>query len=157
MNKKSKRQMVIMKFRKFVKNINESVKEISLNRILDKISKRDTISDGERNFLDNYSKVDDKDYNMISKEQVVKIIHTLIDSGREVICNLYDRDGLVSKRIVSIDNNFQDDESSLVLKGGEVFKMEDRFLYNLIWDMDKDLYSLESYSEYYEKIPISNK
>lgn len=149
--------MVIMKFRKFVKNINESVKEISLNRILDKISKRDTISDGERNFLDNYSKVDDKDYNMISKEQVVKIIHTLIDSGREVICNLYDRDGLVSKRIVSIDNNFQDDESSLVLKGGEVFKMEDRFLYNLIWDMDKDLYSLESYSEYYEKIPISNK
>ena len=157
MNKKSKRQMVIMKFRKFVKNINESVKEISLNRILDKISKRDTISDGERNFLDNYSKVDDKDYNMISKEQVVKIIHTLIDSGREVICNLYDRDGLVSKRIVSIDNNFQDDESSLVLKGGEVFKMEDRFLYNLIWDMDKDLYSLESHSEYYEKIPISNK
>jgi hypothetical protein len=156
-NKKSKRQMVIMKFRKFVKNINESVKEISLNRILDKISKRDTISDGERNFLDNYSKVDDKDYNMISKEQVVKIIHTLIDSGREVICNLYDRDGLVSKRIVSIDNNFQDDESSLVLKGGEVFKMEDRFLYNLIWDMDKDLYSLKSHSEYYEKIPISNK
>lgn len=146
-----------MKFRKFVKNINESVKEISLNRILDKISKRDTISDGERNFLDNYSKVDDKDYNMISKEQVVKIIHTLIDSGREVICNLYDRDGLVSKRIVSIDNNFQDDESSLVLKGGEVFKMEDRFLYNLIWDMDKDLYSLKSHSEYYEKIPISNK
>lgn len=144
-----------MTFKKFILSINESVKEISLNRILDKISKRIDLTYGEKSFLDNYEKIDDRDYHMISKESALNIISNLIDSGRRVVCNLKDRDGIIGLDIISIDNNFQDDICILNLKGGEKVKFDDRYLYNIIWDLDKNIYFLEEDSEYFEKIPVN--
>lgn len=146
--------MRIMKFRNFISSISESVKELSLNNILDKISKRSNLSDGEKNFLDNYDKIDDRDYHMISKESVIKIIENLKKSGRKVICNLHDRSGLIGSEILNVDNNFQKDTCTLYLKGGDMFKLNDKFLYNIIWDIHKNIYSLEEDSEYFEKIPV---
>ncbi len=143
-----------MKFRNFISSISESVKELSLNNILDKISKRSNLSDGEKNFLDNYDKIDDRDYHMISKESVIKIIENLKKSGRKVICNLHDRSGLIGSEILNVDNNFQKDTCTLYLKGGDMFKLNDKFLYNIIWDIHKNIYSLEEDSEYFEKIPV---
>lgn len=146
--------MRIMKFRNFISSVSESVKELSLNKILDKISKRSDLSDGEKNFLDNYDRIDDRDYHMISKESVIKIIENLKRSGRKIICNLHDRNGLVGSEILNVDNNFQKDACTLYLKGGEIFKLNDKFLYNIIWDIHKNIYSLEEDSEYFEKIPV---
>ena len=137
-----------MKFRNFISSISESVKELSLNNILDKISKRSNLSDGEKNFLDNYDKIDDRDYHMISKESVIKIIENLKKSGRKVICNLHDRSGLIGSEILNVDT------CTLYLKGGDMFKLNDKFLYNIIWDIHKNIYSLEEDSEYFEKIPV---
>jgi hypothetical protein len=143
-----------MKFKKFITSISESVKELSLNRILDKISKDGKITDGERNFLNNYEKSNDRDYRMISKESVISTIKELKNSGKRIICNLHDRNGLIGLEIVNFENNFQSDECILSLKGGEKFKLDDRFLYNISWDMDGNIYYLELDSEYFEKIPL---
>ncbi len=148
--------MVIMKYKKFLSIMNDSVKDISLNRILDKVLKKVSITDGEKRFLDNFDKVEDRDYIMVSKESVIKIIYNLIESGRVVVCNLNDRDGLIGLEIESIDNDFQDDSCVVHLKGSGVFKLEDRFLYNIIYNIDRSEYSLEVNSEYYEKIPVVN-
>ncbi len=145
-----------MKFRKFISSINESVKELSLNNILDKISMRIDLTNGERNFLDNYGKFDDRDYHMISMEAVINIIQRLSKSGRRIFCNLHDRNGLIGLEILDIDNDFREDICTLHLKGGENFTLDDRFLYNIIWDIDNETYSLEEHSEYFEKIPVSS-
>lgn len=146
--------MGIMKFRKFILSMNESVKELSLNRILDKISKRLDLTNGEKNFLDSYGKINDRDYFMISKESVIKIIENLNKIGRKIFCNLHDRNGLIGLEIIDIDNDFQEDVCNLHLKGGEIFKLDDRFLFNITWNIDSETYSLEEHSEYFEKIPV---
>ena len=143
-----------MKFEKFLSVVSESVKEVNLNRILDKISRMVDLTPGEKKFLDNYEKVYDRDYHMISKESVVKIIDNLKKSGREIICDLHDRNGSIGLEILEIDNNFQDEVCSLHLKGGDKFKLNDNFLYNIIWDSEKGIYHLEKDSEYFEKIPV---
>ncbi len=149
--------MHIMKFKKFITSITESVKELNLNRILDKMSRSGSITQGEKDFLDNYDKFEDRDYHMISKESVIKTIKSINNSGKKVICNLHDRNGLIGLEILNADNNFQDDSCTLYLKGGEKFKLDDRFLYNISWDIDDRVYYLEMDSEYFEKIPLNNK
>lgn len=147
--------MRLMKFKKFT-TIKESSSDVGLNRILDKISKRLDITDGEKKFLDNFGNVEDRDYVMISKDSMVNVVNNLIKSGRVVICNLHDRDGIVGLEISSIVNDFQDEKCKIHLKNKSVFTVEDRFLYSIIYDIDESLYSLEYHSEYYEKVPISN-
>jgi len=146
--------MEIMKFKKYI-SMYESLKDISLNKILDKISRKVSISDREKKFLDNFDKIEDRDYVMLSKDPITKIINNLIESGRKVICNLYDRDGVIGLGIESIDYDFQSNSCNINLKGGETFNLEDRFLYNIIYDIDKSEYSLEFDSEYFEKVEIN--
>jgi hypothetical protein len=145
-----------MKFRTFVRGLNETVKEVTLNRILDKLSRKKSISDGEKTFLDNYDEHEGRDWKMISKEELVKTIQNLISKGKRVICNLHDRDGKIGLQVVDVKNNFQDEEFTLLLKGDEKIKLSDRFLYNVVWEVEGNFYSIEEDSEYFEKIPIKN-
>ena len=85
-----------MKIRKLIKYylLGESVKEIELNRILDKINFKKKLSDKEINFLNLYQVTRDddmKDFMYLSKNSTYDKVKDLIDKSRRVICDLHDR------------------------------------------------------------------
>ena len=159
--KNLKNDMKVMKFKKFISylNLRESLKEIELNSILDKIAKRMKLSSGEETFLDTYDNVKEdelKSFAMLSRQSATEKIDTLIESGKKVICNLEDRSGKIGLEIISTEN-FTDEETTILkLKHSETYKMKDNFLYNLIFDIKKNIYSLEASDELFEKIPVRN-
>ena len=159
--KNLKNDMKVMKFKKFISylNLRESLKEIELNSILDKIAKRMKLSSGEETFLDTYDNVKEdelKSFAMLSRQSATEKIDTLIESGKKVICNLEDRSGKVGIQIISTENIPDEEITILKLKHSETYKMKDNFLYNLIFDIKKNIYSLEASDEFFEKIPVRN-
>ena len=156
----SKNNMEVMKFRKWVKYyiLNESIKDIELNRILDKISKKDKLSDKEKTFLDLYNSTTDeemKDFSHLSKNIAYEKIKNLLDKGKIVICDFYDKNGKINDKIISVENDFENETCKLKLKHGES-SLHDKFLYNIIYNLDKDEYSLQTQDEFFEKIPVKN-
>jgi hypothetical protein len=159
--KTSKNDMRIMNFKKFLSylNIRESLKEVELNKILDKISKKVKLSKREEDFLGKYNDIEDeelKDYTHLSRQNAFERIEKLLNNGKKIICNLYDRDGLIGLEIIKIYNDFENEVCILTFKNGENFKLKDNYLYNIIYNIKKDLYSLEKEDEYFEKIPVKN-
>ena len=134
--------------------LRESIKEIELNSILDKISNGKLLTDRENNFLNLYNDTLDsdlKDYSYLSRYLVTNKISEYLDRNKKIYCDLYDRDGKISQLILSVDKiTFK-----LTLKHGE-YTMEDRYLYNLIYDIKKDQYSLTVQDEYFEEINVTN-
>jgi hypothetical protein len=156
-----KNDMKVMNFKKFLSyiDIRESIKEIELNDILDKISKKINISKKEKSFLDNYDSIEDddiKDQTHLSRQSTFERIEELLNKGKKIICNLYDRNGLIGLEIIKIYNDFENEVCILTFKNGENFKLKDNYLYNIIYNIKKDLYSLEKEDEYFEKIPVKN-
>lgn len=150
-----------MKIKKLIKYylLGETVKEIELNRILDKINSKKKLSDKEINFLNLYQitrEEDMKDFMYLSKNSTYDKIKDLLEKSKKVICDLHDRDGKIGLKVVDIENDFEEDECILYLKGDETFILEDKFLYNLIYNKKKDEYSLQEQDEYYEKIESTN-
>ena len=150
-----------MKIKKLIKYylLGESIKEIELNRILDKINSKKKLSDKEINFLNLYQDTreeDMKDFMFLSKNSTYSRVKDLLEKNMKVICDLHDRDGKIGLKIVDIENDFEEDECILYLKGDETFILEDKFLYNLIYNHKKDQYSLQEQDEYYEKIEDDN-
>lgn len=148
-----------MKFKKFIRHylLGESVKEMELNRILDKVSKKQNLEEREKNFLDLYNKTseeDMKDYMYLSKNTTFNKIKGLLDKNKTVICDLYDRNGKIGIKIKDIENDFENEVCVLTLKNGEKHNLHDKFLYNIIYNNKKDEYSLEAQDEYFEKIPV---
>jgi hypothetical protein len=43
------------------------------------------------------------------------------------------------------------------MKGNETYKLQDRFLYNIIYNQKLNKYSLQEQGEYYEKIEQNNE
>lgn len=159
--KTSKNDMRIMNFKKFLSylNIRESFKEVELNKILDKISKKVKLSKREEDFLGKYNDIQDeelKDYTHLSRQNAFERIEKLLQNGKKVICNLHDRDGLIGLEIIKIYNDFENEVCILTFRNGENFKLKDNYLYNIIYNIKKDIYSLEKEDEYFEKIPVKN-
>jgi hypothetical protein len=159
--KNKKNDMKVMKFKKFISylNLRESLKEIELNNILDKISRRVKLSSGEEVFLDTYDNVNDeelKSFAMLSRQSTTQKIDELIASKKVVICNLVDRNGKIGLEIKSTQNLPDDEITILNFRNGEQFRMKDNFLYNIIFNIKKNIYSLEASDEFYEKIPVNN-
>ena len=149
-----------MTFKKFLSyfKINESLKEDRLNKILDKTSSGTTLSKTDKDFLDQYDKKTDSDVmdsRMLSRETTFEKIRSLLDENKRVICNInyIESD---ENQIVEIFNNFEQETSILTLSNNKRFKLKDNFLYNIIYNIDKDEYSLEVESEFYEKVPVKN-
>lgn len=139
--------------------LGESLKEIEANRILEKISKKKSLSDREKRFLELYnykSEETPKDLMYLSKNTTCERVKTLIDSGKSVICDLHDRDGKIGLPIIDIDNTHSDDDCTILMRGNETYRLEDRFLYNLIYNQKSNRYSLQEQGEYYEKINHDN-
>ena len=104
----------IMNFRNFISmsNIRESLKELELNKILDKITMKSKLSKKEEEFLNNYDKIDDsdiKDYQLLSPETAFSIIQQIIAKNKPIICNISDREGIIGKPIKSIYQYYQNE------------------------------------------------
>jgi len=93
----------------------------------------------------------DKDFMMMSKNFTYRKVSGLLSKNRIVICNLTDREGKIGDRIISINNNFELDFCELTTNRGQKCILQDRFLYNLIYNNRKNRYSLEEHDEYFEK------
>lgn len=135
--------------------LKESIKEIELNRILDKISNGETLTEREAGFLDLYNQTQDsdyKDFSFLSRHIAIGIIQDILDKKRKIYCDLYDRNGKIGQVIKYIDKP----SYTLFLRHDE-YIMEDKYLYNITYDMDKDCYSLTSQDEYHEEIFVKNE
>jgi hypothetical protein len=151
-----------MKFRRFISSLglSESLKEVELNKILDKISKKINLSSKEKDFLGKYDDIDDndlKDMKMLSRQHTFEAISNLVKKDKKIICNLIDRNGRIGIQITSIYNDFENEICVLHLKNGEEVTLKDNFLYNILYDLKTDKYSLEAEDEFFEKIPVDNE
>lgn len=139
--------------------LGESLKEIEMNKILDKISRKKVLTYREKNFLELYnhtSEDDTRDYMLLSKNVAYKRVKQLLNNNKKVICDLHDRNGKIGIQIIDIQNDFERDFSEIKLKDGMILKLEDKFLYNIIYNIKKNLYSLTEQDEYFEKIEHLN-
>ena len=138
----------------------ESVKNMELNKIKDKINKRNSLTKREINFLELYQstikKEDLKDFLYLSKNSTFSKILELLESNIKVICNLHDRNGKFGIEIVKIENNFEEEICIITMIHNEIHKLHDKFLYNLIYNIKRNEYSLEEQDEYFEKIESKN-
>jgi len=136
--------------------LGESLKEIEVNRILNKISKKSVLTDRENKFLELYNhRNDDKDLMYLSKNTTCERVKFFLDNGKKVICDLHDRNGLIGLPILGVKNNY-DEESGLIIMRNENHELNDKFLYNLIYNNKLNRYSLQEQDEYFEKLEVRN-
>jgi hypothetical protein len=150
-----------MKFERWSKylSLRESVKDDELNRILDKISSHQKLSDREEQFLAKFDQVVDtdlSDMSHLSKNTAFDKVSELLEKGKKVICDLYDKDGQINDQIISVENDFESETCILNLKHGDEAELIDRFLYTINYDFDHDTYSLRSQDEFFEKLPVKS-
>lgn len=145
------------KIERFIKYylFKESVKDMELNKIKEKVSKKKALTKRERNFLELYQATNKevmKDYLYLSKNTTFSKILELLENKIKVICNLHDKNGKFGLEIIKIENNFEEETCMVTMKHDEHHKLHDKFLYNLIYNEKKDEYSLEEQDEYFEKL-----
>jgi hypothetical protein len=138
--------------------LGESLKEIEIKRILSKICKKSKLTSKEHDFLDLYNETqlsNNRDYMLLSKSVVSTKIKEMIVLGKKVICNLTDRNGKLGLEIIDVENDYEKDSSVIIMKGSIKNNLHEKFLYNLIYNVKKNHYSLEEHDEYFEKIEAS--
>ena len=136
--------------------LGESLKEIEINRILNKVSKKKILTEREKKFLELYNhKTDDKDLMYLSKNTTCERVKFFLEVGKKVMCDLHDRNGLIGLPIIDVQNNYED-ENGLVIMKNETCQLKDRFLYNLIYNQQLNRYSLQEQDEYFEKLEVRN-
>jgi hypothetical protein len=133
---------------------------MELNNILEKISKKVSISSKEVEFLGKYESISDeelKDFRMLSLHSAFDKIGEIMEKGKKVICNLIDRDGQINIEIKSLYSDYEKDKYILTLKHDEIIELKDNYLYNIIYNLKRDNYSLESSDEFVEKLTVKNE
>jgi hypothetical protein len=136
--------------------LGESLKEIEVNRILNKVSKKKILTEREKKFLELYNhKSDDKDLMYLSKNTTCERVKFFLDGGKKVMCDLHDRNGLIGLPVLDVVNNYDDDFGLIIMKN-ETHQLNDRFLYNLIYNNKLNRYSLQEQDEYFEKLEVKN-
>ena len=123
-----------MKIKKLIKYylLGESIKEIELNRILDKINSKKKLSDKEINFLNLYQDTreeDMKDFMFLSKNSTYSRVKDLLEKNMKVICDLHDRDGKIGLQILDLENDIEENYCQLNLKGGDLIKLQDKHIH----------------------------
>lgn len=137
--------------------LNEPLKQIEMNNILEKVSKKIKLTDREANFLRLYNRTrEDRDFMLLSKNTVYKKVKDFLSKERVVICDLTDRDGRIGLPIIDIKNDIESDSCQVYMKSGLTKELHDKYLYNLIYNNRKNYYSLQEHDEYYEKIEANN-
>lgn len=151
-----------MKIKKLFKYyiLGESIKEIEMNRILDKISKKGKLTKREKDFLNLYNETsnsEDKDFMMLSKNVTCRKVKDLLDKQKKVICDLHDRDGKFGLQIIDVVDDHQNETSTILMKNDESHQLHDKFLYNLIYNVKRNEYSLQEQDEYFEKLKVKDE
>lgn len=145
------------KIERFIKYylFKESVKQMEVKKIMEKISKKKALTKREQNFLELYQATQTeelKDFLYLSKNSTFSKILELLEHNIKVICNLHDKNGKFGMEIIKIENNFEDETCTITMIHDEHHKLHDKFLYNLIYNTKKKEYSLEEQDEYFEKL-----
>jgi hypothetical protein len=151
-----------MKVKRLIKYylLRESIREIELNEILDKVSKKIELTERERNFLSLYQTTREdqlKDFLYLSKNSCFKKCSEILECGKKLICNLHDRNGKFGLQVTKLENTFESGECLVFMRGGESHKLHEKFLYNIIYSIKKDEYSLEEQGEYFEKLNVNDE
>ena len=126
---------------------------------MDKVSDKIKLTDREKEFLDLYKVTKDedlKDFLYISKNATFRKILDILENGKKIICDLHDKNSKIGLQIIKIENDFLDDKCLITMKGNETHELFDKFLYNIIYNIKKDEYSLQEQDEYFEPIKIDN-
>lgn len=134
-----------------------SLKEIEMHRILEKIKGKKTITSRERKFMELYTQTskDDRDFMFLSKNTTYSKIKELMNRNKRIICDLHDKNGKIGFEIIDIKNHIESETCEIIMKN-ETFELHDKFLYNIIYNLKRDVYSLQEQDEYFEKIEIKN-
>ena len=145
------------KIERFIKYylFNESVKQMEVKRIMDKVSRKKQLTKREQSFLELYNstqKEEMKDFLYLSKNTTFSKILELLERKIKVICNLHDKNGKFGMEIIKIENNFEEETCTITMVHDEHHKLHDKFLYNLIYNTKRNEYSLEEQDEYFEKL-----
>lgn len=145
------------KIERFIKYylFNESIKQMEVKRIMDKVSRKKQLTKREQSFLELYNstqKEEMKDFLYLSKNTTFSKILELLERKIKVICNLHDKNGKFGMEIIKIENNFEEETCTITMVHDEHHKLHDKFLYNLIYNTKKNEYSLEEQDEYFEKL-----
>lgn len=152
--------MRVVRFSKSIKHyiLGESIKDIEMNRILDKMNNNENLTEREKRFRNLYSQTTDedfKDYMYLSKNSAFDVLSKILKNNKKVICDLHDRNGKLGLEIVDVINDFNHESCVIIMKGNQKHELHDRFLYNIIYNSKKDEYSIQEQDEYFEKISIS--
>ena len=113
-----------MKIKKIIKYylLGESLREIELNRILDKIGKKKKLSKRESDFLDLYQATREdemKDFMLLSKNATFAKIKDILENDKKIICNLEDNNGKFGLLITNIENDFEEDNCIISMRGND--------------------------------------
>lgn len=130
-----------------------------LGEKMTKTFKKSILSKNEEIFLKLYrskNKNDLKDFLYLSKNTTFSKVIELLDKKYTIICDLHDKDGKFGLKIIKIENNFEDETCTVTMEKGYKHKLHDKFLYNLIYNQEKNIFSLEEQDEYFEKIEAKN-
>jgi len=88
----------------------------------------------------------------LSRQTATEKINDIINQNKTIICELEDRDGKIGQSIIDTKNDYENEITILKFKNQQVFKMKDNFLYNINYNLKKNIYTLEKSDEFYEKI-----
>ena len=137
--------------------IKDSIQDNRVNQILDKILIGKKLTKEDNSFLNKFDHIINlelKDYSHLSKNMCVDIIENIFSKKIKIICDLTDRNGKFNDEIINVQNKFEDNKCEIYMKKGEICFLYDNFLYNLIYNVTKNYYSLTIQDEYFEKITI---
>lgn len=137
-------------------SMKETLKDKYLNQILEKVGRGASISNGEKEYLDNYSNENFKpeDLSHLSTSHLIFKIEELLKENRIVYCDLYDRDGKIGIKIIGTE--YINENCYIILNNSEKIKLQDNLLYNIYYIVKENKYSLQQQDEYYEKVSLKN-
>jgi len=98
------------------------------------------------------SEVPFNQFSHLTCNEVYEKVKSILESEIPIICDLTDRDGKIGLEIIHITKNWENEAVILVLKNNIVKTLQDRFLYNIEWYENKNIYKLVEQDEYFEKI-----
>jgi hypothetical protein len=94
-----------------------------------------------------------KDYMLLSNKRVIYIVKILLPSFK-VRCDLNDRYGKIGSLVENVYEDINSEQYFFILRNKQNIKLEDKFLYNIIFNNAKQEYSVYEHDEYYEKIEV---
>jgi hypothetical protein len=119
--------------------LTRNINKIGIFEILEEIAKK--------------QRFDDRDYMLLSKNVTYDKVRELLDNNKRVVCDIHDRDGLIGLLVQDITNNREKDECKIIMRDMSIL-LNERFLYNIIYNVDRNRYSLQEQDEYMEKLLI---